>query len=126
MTSMFHIGPDLPNGAFWSLFLIDVCIDIYVMMSSDLYGTCRHCLYGTLSHKCRRNCNPFCNVATATSQLAYCCVVQDVALADHEDIVYSICNIFHSQIDAKLKASYDVRIDTTIMKSLLRYIHTTM
>ena len=26
---------------------IDVCIDIYVMMSSDLYGTCSHCIYGT-------------------------------------------------------------------------------
>ena len=38
---------------------IDVCIDIYVTMSSDLYGTCRHCLYGTLSSKCGRNCSPF-------------------------------------------------------------------
>ena len=43
---------------------IDVYIDIYVM-SSDLYGTCRHCLYGTLSRKCGHNCNPFGNVATA-------------------------------------------------------------
>ena len=28
-------------------------------MNSDLYGTCRHCLYGTLSRKRGRNCNPF-------------------------------------------------------------------
>ena len=29
--------------------IIDVCIDIYVMTSSDLYGTCRcsHCFNGT-------------------------------------------------------------------------------
>ena len=48
---------------------INVCIDIYVMMSSDLYGTCRHCLYGTLSHLVQRrhNCNPFGNIATVTS-----------------------------------------------------------
>ena len=26
---------------------IAVYIDNYVMMSSDLYGTCRHCFYGT-------------------------------------------------------------------------------
>ena len=38
-----------------------------------------------------RNCNPFGYVATVTSQY----VVQDVALVDHADIVYSICNIFH-------------------------------
>ena len=74
-----------------SVQIIDVCMDIYVMMSSDLYGTCRHCLYGTLSHPCRRNCNPFGNVAT----VIYQCIVQDVALVDHADIVYSICNIFH-------------------------------
>ena len=61
------------------------------MMSSDFYGTCRHCLYGTLSHMHGRNCNPFGNIATVTSQ----CVVQDVALVDHADIVYNICNIFH-------------------------------
>ena len=51
--------------------LIDACIDIYVMMSSDLYGTCRHCFCGTLSctvqHRC--NCNLFGNVATVKSQL---------------------------------------------------------
>ena len=28
------------------LHLIEVCMDIHVMMSSDLYWTCRHCLYG--------------------------------------------------------------------------------
>ena len=27
--------------------IIDVCMDIYVMMSSDLYGTGIHCIYGT-------------------------------------------------------------------------------
>ena len=49
-------------------------------MSSDLYGTCRHCLYRTLSHvvQCGCNCNPFGNVATVTSQLllhhARCCI----------------------------------------------------
>ena len=64
-------------------------------MSPDLYGTCRHCLYETLCRKCGHNCNPFGNVATVTSQLAYFCIVQDIALADHADIVYSICNIFH-------------------------------
>ena len=32
------------------IYIIDVCIDIYVMMSSDLYRTCIHCFYGTLSH----------------------------------------------------------------------------
>ena len=47
--------------------IIDVCIDIYVMMSSDLYGTCRHCLYGTLSCMRRCNCNPFGNMATVTA-----------------------------------------------------------
>ena len=49
--------------------IIDVCTDIYVMMSSDLYETCRcrHCLYRTLSHTCRRNCNKFGNVATITA-----------------------------------------------------------
>ena len=45
--------------------MIDVCIDIYVMMSSHLCRTCRHCLYGTLSHTCGRNCNPFGNVAVS-------------------------------------------------------------
>ena len=39
------------------------------MMSSDLCETCRHCLYGTLSHLRGCNCNPFGNVATVTSQL---------------------------------------------------------
>ena len=38
-----------------------------------------------------RNFNPFGNIATVTSQ----CVVQDVALVDHADIVCSICNIFY-------------------------------
>ena len=46
--------------------IIDVCIDIYVMMSSDLYGTCRHCLCGTLFHMRGRNYNPFGNIATVT------------------------------------------------------------
>ena len=50
-----------------------------------------YCLYGILSRMHGRNCNPFGNVATVTLQ----CVVQDVALVDHADIVYSICNIFH-------------------------------
>ena len=27
--------------------LVDVCTDIYVMMNSNLYGTCSHCIYGT-------------------------------------------------------------------------------
>ena len=49
------------------IIIIDVCIDIYVMMSSDFYGTCRHCLYGTKSCTCGRNCNPFGNVATVMS-----------------------------------------------------------
>ena len=49
------------------ILIIDVCIDIYVMMSSDMYGTCRHCLYGTLSRTHGRNGNPFGNVATVTS-----------------------------------------------------------
>ena len=54
---------------FVALGLVDVCIDIYVMMSSDLYGMCRcqHCVYGTLSLTCGRNCNPFGNVATITA-----------------------------------------------------------
>ena len=67
--------------------LIDVCIDIYVMMSSDLYGTCRHCLYGTLSHmvQCRGNCNPNynCGIYLVMWQLShhnYCCIMQDIAL----------------------------------------------
>ena len=46
---------------------IDVCIDIYVMMSSNLYGTCRHYLSATLSSKTRHNCNPFCNYGTRPS-----------------------------------------------------------
>ena len=44
---------------------------------------------GHVQRRC--NCNPFGNVATVTSQ----CVVQDVALVDHADIVYSVCNIFN-------------------------------
>ena len=47
--------------------IMDVCINIYVMMSSDLYGTCRHSLCGTLSHAHGCNCNPFGNVATVKS-----------------------------------------------------------
>ena len=25
---------------------VDVCIDIYVVTNSDLYGMCSHCIYG--------------------------------------------------------------------------------
>ena len=72
----------ISNGYF-----IDVCTDIYVMMSSDLYGTYKHCLYGALSRTHGHSCNPFGNLATVS-------VMQDVA-----DIVYSICNIFHFIFD---------------------------
>ena len=60
-------------GQFLCLSFIDVCMDIYVMMSSDLYGTCGHCLYETLSHMRGCNCNPFGNIATVTSQLLLHC-----------------------------------------------------
>ena len=46
----------MSSGPYGPIF--DVGMDIYVMMSPDLYGTCRHCLYGTLSRTCGRNCNP--------------------------------------------------------------------
>ena len=71
----------------YRIVFIDVCIDIYVTMTSDLYGTCSsanvivmsrtnsNLPYGTQQG---RNCNP------SNSQRA---------LADHADIVYSICNI---------------------------------
>ena len=57
------------------LIVIDVCTDIYVTMSSDLYGTCSsadvivmsrtnsNLPYGT---QCGCNCNPFGNIATLT------------------------------------------------------------
>ena len=35
--------------------IIAVCIDSYVMMSSHLYGTCRHCFYGTYRTKYSSN-----------------------------------------------------------------------
>ena len=62
-------------------------MDIYVMMSADLYGTCSSAGVIVMSHtnsnllyrtKCRRNCNQFSNVATVASQLlshrARCCI----------------------------------------------------
>ena len=36
------------------LFLVAVYIDSYVTMSSDLYGTCRHCFYGTRFGYCSK------------------------------------------------------------------------
>ena len=34
--------------------VIAVYIDSYVKMSSDLYGTCRHCFYGTRFGYCSK------------------------------------------------------------------------
>ena len=34
--------------------VIAVYIDSYVTMSSDLYGTCRHCFYGTRFGYCSK------------------------------------------------------------------------
>ena len=60
--------------------LIDVCIDINVMMSSDLYGTCSSadiivmsCTNSNLPYGTQRrcNCNPFGNVATVTMQTSF-------------------------------------------------------
>ena len=58
------------------ILIIDVCKDIYVMMSSDLYRTYRHCLYGTLYKQSSMDVIVtqittvvFGNVATVTSQL---------------------------------------------------------
>ena len=54
--SFFHNSLDRYWVSYWlhwpdaiCHFFINVCIDIYVMMSCDLYGTCRcsHCLHGT-------------------------------------------------------------------------------
>ena len=36
------------------IMLIAVYIDSYVTMSSDLYGTCRHCFYGTRFGYCSK------------------------------------------------------------------------
>ena len=76
----------------WDL-IINVCIDIYVMMSSDLYGTCRHCLYGTLSVRSSVDIIVIGNVATVTSQLllhhARCCIGCKWPM----DQMYSKCEI---------------------------------
>ena len=77
--------------------LIDVCFEIYVMMSSDLYGTCSSADVIVMFHTNSNlphshgtqnvhNCNPFGNIAT---------VAVSCKTSDHADIVYSICNIFH-------------------------------
>ena len=55
-----------------------------------------------------RNCNPFGNVATVS-------VVQDIALADHADIVYSVCNIFHSFISLFPTKQYRLNLATLCM-----------
>ena len=47
----------LRNGDFYSTYIsyiIAVYIDSYVTMSSDLYGTCRHCFYGTRFGYCSK------------------------------------------------------------------------
>ena len=61
--------------------LIDVRVDIYVMMSSDLYGT--------LSRMRGRKCNPFGNVATVS-------VVQDVADIVYSSVISFIMKVFPS------------------------------
>ena len=59
--------------------IIDVCIDIYVMMSSDLYGTCS---------------NVDVIVMSRTNSKEDVIVTHNIATVS-ADIVYSICNIFH-------------------------------
>ena len=45
----FWLGFTSPRQVF-----IAVYIDSYVTMSSDLYGTCRHCFYGTRFGYCSK------------------------------------------------------------------------
>ena len=67
----------------YGMCIIDVCIDIYVMMSSNLYGTCR-CSVTVSTGLCPVRSSAdvivtqittmvFGNIATVTSQLLLCC-----------------------------------------------------
>ena len=66
--------------------MIDVCTDIYVMMSSDLYGTCINADVIVMSHT--NGCLPY-----GTERGYYCNPFGSVATVS-ADIIYSICNIF--------------------------------